>query len=44
LLGVYCLLTYIPFSKLAHMLYRTLAIHHGRLMGRVPAKDPLQAA
>ena len=44
LIGVYCLLTYIPFSKLAHMVYRSLAIHHGRLSGRVPPGDPLEAA
>jgi quinone-modifying oxidoreductase subunit QmoC len=41
--GVYCLLTYIPFSKLAHLLYRTLAMHHGRLTGRIPPGDPLEA-
>jgi len=44
LILVYCLLTYIPFSKLAHMFYRTLAMHHGRLTGRVPPGDPLEAA
>jgi quinone-modifying oxidoreductase, subunit QmoC len=44
LVGVYCLLTYIPFSKLAHLLYRTLAMHHGRLTGRIPPGDPLEAA
>jgi quinone-modifying oxidoreductase subunit QmoC len=44
LLGVYCLLTYIPFTKLAHLFYRTLAMHHGRLTGRVPPGEPLERA
>jgi quinone-modifying oxidoreductase subunit QmoC len=44
LIAVYCLLTYIPFSKLSHMVYRSLAIHHGRLTGRIPPGDPLATA
>jgi quinone-modifying oxidoreductase subunit QmoC len=35
ILCVYFLLWYMPYSKFAHMIYRTLAIIHSRSIGRV---------
>lgn len=36
LVFVFCLFTYLPFSKLAHMVYRTLAMAYSRYSGREP--------
>ena len=36
LVFVFCLFTYIPFSKLAHLVYRTLAMAYSRYSGREP--------
>ena len=36
LVFVFCLFTYLPFSKLAHMVYRTLAMSYSRYSGREP--------
>lgn len=33
---VFCLFTYLPFSKLAHLVYRTLAMAYSRYSGREP--------
>ena len=35
MVGVYFLLWYMPYSKFAHMIYRTLAIVHAKQIGRV---------
>jgi quinone-modifying oxidoreductase subunit QmoC len=44
LIGVFYIIAYIPYSKLAHVVYRAVAMTHGRLTGRVPARDALEAA
>jgi hypothetical protein len=31
------LFTYLPFTKFAHIVYRTLALTHARQTGRLPA-------
>ncbi|MBN1841577.1 MAG: quinone-interacting membrane-bound oxidoreductase complex subunit QmoC [Deltaproteobacteria bacterium] len=36
LVFVFCLFTYLPFSKLAHLVYRTLAMSYSRYSGREP--------
>ena len=36
LLCVYFLLWYMPYSKFAHMIYRTLALVHAKQIGREP--------
>ncbi len=36
LVFVFCLFTYLPFSKLAHLVYRTLAMSYSRYCGREP--------
>ena len=36
LVFVFCLFTYLPFSKLAHMVYRTLAMSYSRYSEREP--------
>ena len=36
LVFVFCLFTYLPFSKLAHLVYRTLAMAYSRYSGREP--------
>jgi len=38
LVFVFCLFTYLPFSKLAHMVYRTLAMAYSRYSGREPCE------
>jgi quinone-modifying oxidoreductase subunit QmoC len=38
LLVVWFLLWYMPYSKFAHMIYRTLALTHARMLGRVAVK------
>lgn len=35
---VFCLFAYLPFSKLAHMVYRTLAMAYSRYSGREPCE------
>ena len=38
----FMLFTYLPFTKFAHIVYRTLALTHARQIGRKPAtRDPL---
>ena len=44
LIGVFYIIAYVPYSKLAHVVYRAVAMTHGRLTGRVPARDALEAA
>lgn len=36
ILVVYFLLWYMPYSKFAHMIYRTLALTYAKMIGRVP--------
>ena len=38
----FMLFTYLPFTKFAHIIYRTLALTHGRQVGRTPGvRSPL---
>jgi quinone-modifying oxidoreductase subunit QmoC len=40
----FMLFTYLPFTKFAHIIYRTLALTHARQTGRLPASRlPAQA-
>jgi len=40
----FMLFTYLPFTKFAHVIYRTLALTHARQSGRLPAsRRPAQA-
>ncbi len=38
LVFVFCLFAYLPFSKLAHLVYRTLAMAYSRYSGREPCE------
>ena len=42
LMFYFMLFTYLPFTKFAHIIYRTLALTHGRQVGRTPGvRSPL---
>ena len=39
LLFYFMLFTYLPFTKFAHIIYRTLALTHAKMTGRTPGKQ-----
>ncbi|MDD3312266.1 quinone-interacting membrane-bound oxidoreductase complex subunit QmoC [Pseudodesulfovibrio sp.] len=39
LIGVFMLLAYLPWSKLGHLVYRTVALSYAKKIGRIPMGD-----